>query len=81
MRDEYKLVHTGVDMTARLMEDVAAGRNHPQRWRKIRSVAPLCPTCSAAFAAGHHGCALTCQAPICLACSGQQDSKRYCLNC
>jgi len=35
-----------------------------QCWRKIRSVAPLCPTCCAAFAAGHHGCALTCQAPI-----------------
>src|ERR1700737_5321458 len=38
-----------------------------QRWRKIRSVAPLCPACNAAFAAGHHGCARTCQAPICLA--------------
>jgi hypothetical protein len=34
---------------------------------KIRSVAPLCPTCDAVLAAGHHGCALTCQAPICLA--------------
>ena len=40
-----------------------------QHWRKIRSVAPLCPACCAAFAAGHHGCSLTCQAPICLACS------------
>jgi hypothetical protein len=34
MRDEYKLVHTGVDMTVRLMEDVAAGRNHPSALEK-----------------------------------------------
>jgi len=40
-----------------------------QRRRKIRSVAPLCPACRATLAAGHHGCALTCQAPICRACS------------
>ena len=40
-----------------------------RRRRKIRSVAPLCPACRAALAAGHHGCALTCQAPICRACS------------
>ena len=36
---------------------------------KIRSVAPLCPACRAALAAGHHGCALTCRAPIWTACS------------
>ena len=30
----------------------------------VRSGAPLCPACSAADAAGHHGCALACQAPI-----------------
>jgi hypothetical protein len=29
MRDEYKLVHTDANMTGRLMEDVATGRNHP----------------------------------------------------
>ena len=38
------------------------------RW-KSRSVAPLCPACIAAFAAGHHGCSLACQAPIWFACS------------
>ena len=38
-----------------------------QCWRKIRSVAPLCPACCAVRAAGHHGCARTCQAPICRA--------------
>jgi hypothetical protein len=27
---------------------------------KHRSVAPLCPACDAALAAGHHGCSLTC---------------------
>ncbi len=30
----------------------------------VRSGAPLCPACRAADAAGHHGCALACQAPI-----------------
>src|SRR6185312_179098 len=36
----------------------------------IRSDAPLCPAfCDAAHAAGHHGCARTCQAPIFVACS------------
>jgi len=34
-----------------------------------RSVAPLCPACRAAAAAGHHGCAQACQAPISNACS------------
>jgi hypothetical protein len=43
---------------------------------RIRSVAPLCPACGAALAAGHHGCALTCQAAICLACS-----RHTALNC
>ena len=42
-------------------------RGASQCWRKIRSVAPLCPACCAARAAGHHGCARKCQAPICLA--------------
>ncbi len=40
-----------------------------QRWGEIRSVAPLCPACRAAHAAGHYGCALPCQAPIWPACS------------
>src|SRR5215212_10294820 len=34
----------------------------------VRSVAPLCPAYVAALAAGHHGCALACQAPFCTAC-------------
>ena len=49
---------------------------------KIRSVAPLCPASDAAFAAGHHGCSLACQAPIYL--SGELEAQtlaRYCLNC
>ena len=36
---------------------------------RVRSVAPSHPACCAACAAGHHGCMLACQAPICGACS------------
>jgi hypothetical protein len=47
----------------------------------VRSVAPLCPACHAALAAGHHGCARTCQAPICLGVLGARNRVRYCLKC
>jgi hypothetical protein len=64
-RDEFKRVHTSRVTIARCMGTRwLLAKNAAQCWRKIRSVAPLCPTCCAAFAAGHHGCALTCQAPI-----------------
>jgi hypothetical protein len=36
---------------------------------KDPSVAPLCPASVATLAAGHHGCAHACQAPIWAACS------------
>jgi hypothetical protein len=40
----------------------------PIRVGKIRSVAPLCLAYVALLTAGHHGCALACQAPILKAC-------------
>ena len=51
------------------------------QWRSFRSwrstidekpgqLRPYVRPVLTAFAAGHHGCSLTCQAPICLACSG-----------
>src|SRR3954452_8426025 len=43
-------------------------RSLPTCVGKLRSVALLCPAYVAAFAAGHHGCALACQAPFCRAC-------------
>src|SRR6187455_1050373 len=39
-------------------------RSVPTYVGKLRSVALLCPAYVAALAAGHHGCALACQAPI-----------------
>jgi transposase-like protein len=67
--DQQKVVPTGVNMTVRHAEGMAAAGKTIQRGRRIRSVAPLCPACGAALAAGHHGCALACQAPISKACS------------
>jgi hypothetical protein len=47
-----------------------------QRWRRDPvSCALMSGLCDAALAAGHHGCALTCQAPICLACSKHTASN------
>ncbi len=51
------------------------------QWEKSGSGAPLCPACHTAAAAGHHGCAHACQAPICTACSEARLDQRYCLNC
>ena len=39
-------------------------RSAPTYVEKLRSVALLCPAYVAALAAGHHGCALACQAPL-----------------
>jgi hypothetical protein len=64
-RDEHKPVHTSSHMIVHAWKVWPPAQITTQRWRMFRSVAPLCPTCCAAFAAGHHGCALTCQAPIC----------------
>jgi hypothetical protein len=41
-----------------------ASRSVPTYVGKLRSVALLCPAYVAALAAGHHGCALACQAPF-----------------
>src|SRR4051794_32164057 len=73
---------------------VSFGTWHKYRWRigfpplsaerrfeKSGSVAPLCPACHAVAAAGHHGCAHACQAPICTACSEARLDQRYCLDC
>ncbi len=68
-RDEHKPVHTSSHMIVHAWKVWPPAQITTQRWRMFRSVAPLCPTCCAAFAAGHHGCALTCQAPICSASS------------
>src|SRR5215210_431415 len=43
-------------------------RSTPTCVGKLRSVALLCPAYVAVLAAGHHGCALACQAPFCTAC-------------
>jgi hypothetical protein len=51
-----------------------ASRSVPTCVGKLRSVAPLCPACVAVLAAGHHGCALACQAPFCRACSGHETA-------
>ena len=48
---------------------------------KLRSVAPLCPACDATFAAGHHGCAQACQAPICFGVLEARNRVRCRLNC
>jgi hypothetical protein len=44
-------------------------RSVPTYVGKLRSAALLCPAYVAVLAAGHHGCALACQAPFCTACS------------
>ena len=54
------------DMVRRCSE--RAVRSMPICVGKVRSVAPLCPAYVAVLTAGHHGCALACQAPILKAC-------------
>jgi hypothetical protein len=75
-----QIVYTDVNICiARLWLMLA--RPCQRRWEDPVSCA-LMPTCDAAFAAGHHGCALTCQAPIYL--SGELEAQtlaRYCLDC